>query len=586
MTNVFCPQFPMPIPLGIENESTRTLAHAYNAFGLSRDGALPKALHVGKPLDDSAQHFILYPGGKQVDLTFAATLLNKDRAVLQCFESAIGFDRKHYEANKEAVDQKTPLARFYQDQVLEVWDPILKTKTDGGQAGQAVIYKDLLKFWDDGVGDSNTSTLNLSALMAMLDHIEHPDTYLTVQDLVGQHDKAVGLSVMKGGVVCHAVDWGRTFYKNDQKEYQLVCEKPANLAEMAIAADKNLPAGSWKVTPSDFVSAAAQMKALGLKPAGLKEAGDAFEVTPGTPQGVLDATGYHASHKAVSKTAYYGVPAVLVGVAALIGVGGYLLGLKKARKTGGNGPAGGPEKTPKKPKPASEEKAKPSKSAEAPEKAAAPTKTESKPSTDEGNQFVDEVDKALEEAAANQTPSPGAARKSGDSSPNLVTPDNVLISGSKAEPVGGVDADVIRAQVVLHYRRFLSQAARMALQGGPWIGGDENAVNGAFERELSAITDLIVSDYYAKASSEEGREVLSDLWKSQLEQRGYIVRRGVPQRLLIEIVTDYISEHSSDATSPFAGGVGKEMCAEAERNAGETKFFEDGMRKLMKHSSR
>lgn len=167
-----------------------------------------------------------------------------------------------------------------------------------------------------------------------------------------------------------------------------------------------------------------------------------------------------------------------------------------------------------------------------------------------------------------------------------VGPDNVIISGPKAEPVRGVDADVVRYQVALHYRRFLSQTAREALQDERPLPEDNNAINSAFEREVTEITERIVAEYYQRNANPEGSEAISELWKNQLEDRGYIVRRGVPQRLLLEVASGHINEHSTSASSPFAGGVGAEMRSEAERHAGESEFLKRGLQDLLRHAGR
>lgn len=228
MTNPICPQFSttLLVPIGIENQSTRTMAHAYNSFGLSRDGSLPKAIHEGGAPDAvSTLHFIQYPAGNKINLSFDSNLLSKDRPSLRCFEAAIGFDRKHYEDKKDSVDQSTPLARFYQDQILEVWDPILEDKSKEKDSGP-VVYKDLLKFWDNGIGDANTSTLNLATLQAILEHIENPNKFVTVEQLVADHDQGVSLALTKGGLVCGASDMGKMFNQSGKPEYNLACNKP------------------------------------------------------------------------------------------------------------------------------------------------------------------------------------------------------------------------------------------------------------------------------------------------------------------------------------------------------------------------
>ena len=118
------------------------------------------------------------------------------------------------------------------------------------------------------------------------------------------------------------------------------------------------------------------------------------------------------------------------------------------------------------------------------------------------------------------------------------------------------------------------------------LASAEKRAEEKYEGAINEITDLILNEYFQKNGSAEGKETISDHWRIQLEKCGYIVRRGVPQRLLIDVATDYIKEDAPKVNSPFGGGDGAEMIAEAERHAGENDFFERGMRELMKHMDR
>ncbi|HEX5038163.1 MAG TPA: hypothetical protein VFX30_13485 [bacterium] len=201
------------------------------------------------------------------------------------------------------------------------------------------------------------------------------------------------------------------------------------------------------------------------------------------------------------------------------------------------------------------------------------------PSEPAGNEaFLDDIDSALAEASSSQ--SPGVARASGGSTAALVTADNVLIEGPNAAPVTGLDPAVIEAQVVLHYRGFLSQTAREHLEGGRPLPADTSLVNTRFEREVSEIVDSIVTAFHR-----ESAENLAELWENQRD-RGYLVRRGVPERFLIDMVDRYIERHSSVASSPFSGGEGAAMRSEAAREVGEQRFLRDGMREIMRFSGR
>ncbi|HEX5038161.1 MAG TPA: hypothetical protein VFX30_13475 [bacterium] len=194
--------------------------------------------------------------------------------------------------------------------------------------------------------------------------------------------------------------------------------------------------------------------------------------------------------------------------------------------------------------------------------------------------FLDDIDQALAEAKGSQ--SPGVARVAGGSPAALVSPENVIIKGATAEPVSGVTEDVIRSQIVLQYREFLSQGAREALQDNGTLPTGNELVNSDFAREVQEITDLVVADYHKRMTTDEGRRALADLWENQRSERGYIVRRGVPSNMLREVAGRYIAEHSSNSGSPFAGGVGAQLRTDAERHAGETEFFERSMPRVLR----
>jgi hypothetical protein len=45
---------------------------------------------------------------------------------------------------------------------------------------------------------------------------------------------------------------------------------------------------------------------------------------------------------------------------------------------------------------------------------------------------------------------------------------------------------------------------------------------------------------------------------------------------------EFIAADAARAQSPFAGGAGAQIRTEAERRAGETDFFEKGMKEILK----
>lgn len=191
----------------------------------------------------------------------------------------------------------------------------------------------------------------------------------------------------------------------------------------------------------------------------------------------------------------------------------------------------------------------------------------------------DDIASALSEIGENASPA-GGTRPSGAPSIDGVTPENVIINGTSAEAVAGITPTVVRAQIVLHYRHFLSQAAREALAAGRTLPADGEVVNSAFAREVQELTDRVIAEYHRMATTEP--EALREMWTTQRDDGRPIVRRGAPQRLIMSVVGDYISAEASRAGSPFEGGVGTEVRREAERRAGETDFFEKGMREVLR----
>jgi hypothetical protein len=94
-------------------------------------------------------------------------------------------------------------------------------------------------------------------------------------------------------------------------------------------------------------------------------------------------------------------------------------------------------------------------------------------------------------AVAHVSPA-GGARPSGAPLSGGVTPENVIIHGDKGEAVAGVDPAVIRSQIVLTYRHFLSQAAR-GLANKP-LPADGEMVHSACGR-LNEMVDAVTSAY-------------------------------------------------------------------------------------------
>lgn len=194
---------------------------------------------------------------------------------------------------------------------------------------------------------------------------------------------------------------------------------------------------------------------------------------------------------------------------------------------------------------------------------------------------ADDIAEALMEIDSNKSPAGGTKMPSTPPLTGGVTPENVIISGPNAEPVSGMDPHVIRAQIVLTFRHFLSQTAREALLSGKALPAEADLVNSAFTERVNEMVDAVMREYHKM-----GQDALSEMWQAQREDRGYITRRGAPQRLILSACGEFIEADAVRAQSPFAGGAGAGIRAEAERRAGETDFFEKGMREILKDPAR
>ncbi len=193
-----------------------------------------------------------------------------------------------------------------------------------------------------------------------------------------------------------------------------------------------------------------------------------------------------------------------------------------------------------------------------------------RPAADDIADALAEVDRAASPASAGR---PGGTLFMGG-----VTPENVVINGPSAEPVSGIDPDVIRAQIALTYRNFLSQAARDALLAGRSLPPDTDLIHSVFAEKVDEMVDKVMSDYHRM-----NQDALAEMWRTQREDRGYIARRGVPQRVLMSVCGEFIAVDAARAQSPFAGGSGADIRSEGERRSGETDFMTRGLREAMRH---
>jgi hypothetical protein len=450
--------------------------------------------------------------------------MNKDRPALKCFEAAIGFDRSAYEAKKESVDQSTPLARFYQDQILEVWDPVLEAKAKANDS-TAVNYKDLLKFWDKGIGDANTSTLNFAALRSVLDHIENPDKFVTVEQLIGNHDQDISLSLQQGPLACRAEDMVKKFNMSDKTEQQLTCERPPD--------------------------ANAALKSLGFE----------------GQMAVAD------NLKPVSSEIYYGVPAILLGLAAVTGISGLLLGLRKGRKQSGGQakPDQGTQKTPPASPSTGTRAVSDSTALAAPRPATArvvaatppplpnPASPPATRTVAAADGDMDDLAAALRNAGKDKSPVPGGASPSGPPTGTGITADNVIIRGADGRPSAEINRSVVMAEIAYLNPKFLTD--------------DGTAIHSNYRAGVEHLADLAMTAFGDRGADAPNP---GELWRIEHGARGSMIRGGLPEAWLRTFVNGQLERwHAAGAPGMSFDAVAREaMERDAARRAGERSAYE------------
>jgi hypothetical protein len=205
--------------------------------------------------------------------------------------------------------------------------------------------------------------------------------------------------------------------------------------------------------------------------------------------------------------------------------------------------------------------------------------------------FEERAPGILENAVGEVAVCDAAAPGNGGPLPSLSPPagpaaglPGVLVSGADARPSGRIDRDVVRSQVLLRYPRFLSQTAREALEDGRPLPEGSDLINSRFTAEVDRIVDAVVARYETMDRSETERADRDRLWREEAE-RGFAVRDGVPDRLLIEVANDHFVRESRQNASPFGGGVGAGFRADSERVL-ERDVYETGLLELSRRTGR
>ncbi|HEX5036999.1 MAG TPA: ATP-binding protein [bacterium] len=159
--------------------------------------------------------------------------------------------------------------------------------------------------------------------------------------------------------------------------------------------------------------------------------------------------------------------------------------------------------------------------------------------------------------------------------------ESAVIRGADARPVDGIDADVVRAQILQRFPRFLSQAAHEALEDGEPLPTGSDAINERFAREVEALTNRIVAEYHSRMETD--RADIDRRWEDQAREAGYVIREGVPDSFLREVADAYIAREAARSSSPLRGAASG-FRADADR-ALDTAEFERHM-ELLRHIGR
>lgn len=143
--------------------------------------------------------------------------------------------------------------------------------------------------------------------------------------------------------------------------------------------------------------------------------------------------------------------------------------------------------------------------------------------------FDGELDEALfslpAEAAAQAAPPPLPSR---------------LQFGPDAEPSVGVDAAVVRAQIVLRCRNFMSLAARNALLNNQPLPEGAQLVDSHFASQVERMTNAVLSAYQRWNTNNPG--AIREQWLRERAAGQPIVRDGVPDRMLTEVLGPILRE--------------------------------------------
>ncbi|HEX5036029.1 MAG TPA: hypothetical protein VFX30_02620 [bacterium] len=318
------------------------------------------------------------------------------------------------------------------------------------------------------------------------------------------------------------------------------------------------PAGSGSATPPPATSSSALPSATSVTPvdSATPAPSNSTKTNTSTPTNPSEGTSWGS---------------LLIGAAAAIVGAGTLYGLVRLVRYGIDRIRGGASETGAKPEPAKSEKAPKAEKTEPKPEKTEPKKKET-PKAPEEADFLDDIDQALDDAKKDQTPPPA----------------DVILEGPGAKPVNGLDGRIVVLQIALQHTEFLSLGAKKSLEKTGKLPDDpKDWFDSRYETDIEKIGEAIEQKYNDMIATTEGRAELADLWKDQRAEMNYVVSKGAPEALVVEVSSKYITEQAANKSSPFAkNGLGARMIEDVEKNKDNVDFRKDGLREMMKHVGR
>jgi hypothetical protein len=164
-----------------------------------------------------------------------------------------------------------------------------------------------------------------------------------------------------------------------------------------------------------------------------------------------------------------------------------------------------------------------------------------------------------------------------------ITPENVILRGADARPTPELNQTVVMSQIAKLYPDFLTDEARaiLARPGGNLseLPADHNPIHSNFR---DSVMRLAVHAMDPASLPAEGAS-LADRWGAERGRRESIVRGGLPEELLREIVNARLDAWEGVGALHTSA---EAMRTKAERLAGERNAYERDIPELMRRIGR